>query len=291
MKICLHGRYLNNDTLILLKAILLENTQYKFEYALTQSFYDIVGKYWDGIKKFQAVKDKSDLAQYDILFSLGGDGTLLETVTITGRMQHPILGINTGRLGFLTATTDKGIDEILQLLFDKEFDIDERSLIKLITPSNPFGDLNYALNECAIMKSDTSSMITIHVYIDEHYLNSYWADGLVISTPTGSTGYSLSCGGPVVVPRSNNFIIAPVSVHNLSVRPIVVSDESKIRIEIESRSGQFLISLDSRSHNFNENQQLTVTKELFKSKLIKFRDYNYFDTLRKKLNWGLDVRN
>jgi NAD+ kinase len=291
MKICIHGRYLNNDTLVLLKNILLENTQHKFEYALTQSFYDIVGSYWEGIKNFKAVGNKTDLSQYDILFSLGGDGTLLETVTITGKMQHPILGINTGRLGFLTATTDKGIEQILIQLNHKDYDIDERSLIKLVTPSNPFGDLDYALNECAIMKADTSSMMTIHTYIDEHYLNSYWADGLVVSTPTGSTGYSLSCGGPVVVPRSNNFIITPVSVHNLSVRPIVVSDESKIRFEIESRSGQFLVSLDSRSRNFNEKQQITVIKEKFKSKLIKFRDYNYFDTLRQKLNWGLDVRN
>ncbi len=291
MKICIHGRYLNNDTLVLLKNILLENTQLKFEYALTQSFYDIVGSYWEGVKKFNAVRNKNDLSHYDILFSLGGDGTLLETVTITGNMQHPILGINTGRLGFLTATTDKGIEQILIQLNNKDYDIDERSLIKIVTPSNPFGDLDYALNECAIMKADTSSMMTIHTYIDEHYLNSYWADGLVVSTPTGSTGYSLSCGGPVVVPRSNNFIITPVSVHNLSVRPIVVSDESKIRFEIESRSGQFLVSLDSRSRNFNEKQQITVIKEKFKSKLIKFRDYNYFDTLRQKLNWGLDVRN
>ena len=225
------------------------------------------------------------------MLSLGGDGTLLESVTITGSLQHPILGINTGRLGFLTSTPDKNIDDILDHLYKKEYDIDERTLIRLDADPNPFGALNYALNEFAIMKSDSSSMITIHSYIDNHYLNSYWADGLVVSTPTGSTGYSLSCGGPVVVPRSKNFIITPVSVHNLSVRPIVISDESTISFETESRSGQFLVSLDSRSKTFGKKQRLTVTRESFTSKLIKFRDYNYFDTLRQKLNWGLDVRN
>ena len=291
MKICIHGRYLNDASLKLLQSILKEGNNHGFEFAFTDSFHSIAIQYRDEIKKFRSVNSEADLAEFEILLSLGGDGTLLESVAITGKLQHPILGINTGRLGFLTSTTDKNIEDILKKLSDKEYEIDERSLIRLESISNPFGEKNFALNEFAIMKSDSSSMITIHTYIDEHYLNSYWADGLVVSTPTGSTGYSLSCGGPVVVPRSNNFIISPVSVHNLSVRPIVISDSSKISFEIESRSGQFLVSLDSRSNNFYQNQPLTVIKETFKSRLIKFRDYNYFDTLRQKLNWGLDVRN
>ncbi len=291
MKICIHGRYMNEETLTLLKAILQHDQDYQFEFAFTEAFYKIIGSYGDLAKGFKAIGSKQDLSEFDILLSLGGDGTLLDSVSLTGEMQHPILGINTGRLGFLTSTTDKNVDNILSRLHNKEYTVEERSLIRLTTPDNPFGQMNFALNEFAIMKSDSSSMITIHTYIDNHYLNSYWADGLVVATPTGSTGYSLSCGGPVVVPRSNNFIITPVSVHNLSVRPIVISDESKIHFEVESRSGQFLVSLDSRSSNFNEKQLLSVTKESFKGRLIKFNDYNYFDTLRQKLNWGLDVRN
>ena len=291
MKICIHGRYLNDESLKLLQGILKESRQKKFEFAFTETFHVIARELLKEVADFRSVKSKADLGEYDILLSLGGDGTLLETVSISGKLRHPILGINTGRLGFLTSTTDKNIEDIFGRLYNREYGIDERSLIRLETPSNPFGDVNFALNEVAIMKSDTSSMITIHVYIDEHYLNSYWADGLVVSTPTGSTGYSLSCGGPVVVPRSNNFIITPVSVHNLSVRPIVISDSSKINFEIESRSGQFLVSLDSRFHNFSGSQPLSVTKESFTTRLIKFNDYNYFDTLRQKLNWGLDVRN
>jgi NAD+ kinase len=291
MKICIHGRYVSPDILTLLNDIIIVKNHFDFEFAFTESFFLLVTSQSENYKKFTSVKTKDDLREFDMMLSIGGDGTLLETVTITGILQHPILGINTGRLGFLTSTTDKNIETVMNNLYNKDYVIDERALIRFDTPSNPFNDSNFALNEIAILKSDSSSMITVHTYIDNHYLNSYWADGLVISTPTGSTGYSLSCGGPVVVPRSNNFIITPVSVHNLSVRPIVVSDKSNISFEIESRSSQFLVSLDSRSHTFQKKKPFSITRELFTSKLIKFNDYNYFDTLRQKLNWGLDVRN
>jgi NAD+ kinase len=270
---------------------MIEKNHFNFDFAFTESFFSLVDNHSEEFKNFPFVKTRDELSEFDIMLSIGGDGTLLETVTLTGNLQHPILGINTGRLGFLTSTTDKNIETVMNNLFKKEYVIDERALIRFDTPSNPFKETNFALNEIAILKSDSSSMITVHTYIDDHYLNSYWADGLVISTPTGSTGYSLSCGGPVVVPRSNNFIITPVSVHNLSVRPIVVSDKSKINFEIESRSNQFLVSLDSRSHTFHRKKPFIITRELFTSKLIKFHDYNYFETLRQKLNWGLDVRN
>ena len=291
MKICIHGRYINHEILKLLKAFMIEKNHLIFDFAFTESFFLLVTNYSEDFKKFPCIKTKDELSEFDIMLSIGGDGTLLETVTLTGNLQHPILGINTGRLGFLTSTTDKNIETVMNNLSNKEYVIDERALIRFDTPSNPFKDTNFALNEIAILKSDSSSMITVHTYIDDHYLNSYWADGLVISTPTGSTGYSLSCGGPVVVPRSSNFIITPVSVHNLSVRPIVVSDKSKINFEIESRSSQFLVSLDSRSHTFHRKKPFSISRELFTTKLIKFNDYNYFDTLRQKLNWGLDVRN
>jgi NAD+ kinase len=291
MKICIHGRYFNNDAFRLLNSLITNRSGHGFEFAFTEPYFQLVNKNSGGFEEIAPVKSDDELSGFDIFLSLGGDGTLLETITITGKHQHPILGINTGRLGFLTSTGDKDIEKVMSDLYHRKFTIDERSLIRLNAEPNPFGNLNFALNEIAVLKSDSSSMITVNAYIDDHYLNSYWADGLVVSTPTGSTGYSLSCGGPVVVPRSNNFIITPVSVHNLSVRPIVVSDRSDIRLEVESRSGQFLVSLDSRSHTLTDHHTLHVARESFSAKLIKFGDYNYFNTLRQKLNWGLDVRN
>jgi NAD+ kinase len=291
MKICIHGRYFSQDTQKILKALIQEKNQFNFELAFTGTFYKLVSKYFEECKNYSHADSREKLAEFDIMISIGGDGTLLETVTITGKLQQPILGINTGRLGFLTSASDKNIEQVMNDLFNKKFTIDERALIRLDSQASPFGEINFALNEVAILKSDSSSMITVNAYIDDNFLNSYWADGLVVSTPTGSTGYSLSCGGPVVVPRSNNFIITPIGAHNLSVRPIVVSDQSTITFDIESRSGQFLVSLDSRSHTFYEKNPISIKRESFTAKLIKFTDYNYFDTLRKKLNWGLDVRN
>ncbi|HLF33861.1 MAG TPA: NAD kinase [Cyclobacteriaceae bacterium] len=291
MKICIHGRYFSQDTQKILKALIQEKNRFNFELAFTGTFYKLVSKYFEECKNYSHADSREKLAEFDIMISIGGDGTLLETVTITGKLQQPILGINTGRLGFLTSASDKNIEQVMNDLFNKKFTLDERALIRLDSDVNPFGEINFALNEVAILKSDSSSMITVNAYIDDKFLNSYWADGLVVSTPTGSTGYSLSCGGPVVVPRSNNFIITPIGAHNLSVRPIVVSDQSRISFEIESRSGQFLVSLDSRSHTFHEKKPISIRRESFTAKLIKFTDYNYFDTLRKKLNWGLDVRN
>ena len=176
-------------------------------------------------------------------------------------------------------------------MFQDNFKIEERTLIRLDTPKNIFGNTNFALNEFSILKSDTSSMITVNTYIDDEFLNSYWADGLIVSTPTGSTGYSLSCGGPIVLPKSKNFIITPVSPHNLSVRPLIVSENSKLRFEVKSRTNQYLIALDGRSRTLSEPVTLTVFKETFNAKLVKLKNDNFFDTLRQKLNWGYDIRN
>ena len=235
--------------------------------------------------------ETADLAGTDFLLSIGGDGTLLEAVTFVGVKQIPILGINTGRLGFL-ATTQKGdIKNAVDALYNNDFNYDDRILIKLVSNEDIFGQVNFALNEFAILKRDSSSMIVVHTYIDGEYLNSYWADGLIVSTPTGSTGYSLSCGGPLMLPQLNNFIIAPVSPHNLNVRPMIVSDESEISFKIEGRSSYFLVSLDSRSKIVAATTELAVKKEDFKARLIELKGYNYFQTLRNKLNWGLDLRN
>jgi NAD+ kinase len=225
------------------------------------------------------------------MISIGGDGTLLDTVCQVGSLEIPILGLNTGRLGFLATVATDTIEEAINFLAEGNFQLESRTLISLESSKSLFGRHSFALNEFTIHKRDTSSMITVHTYIDGKYLNSYWADGLIIATPTGSTGYSLSCGGPLISPEAKNFVITPVSPHNLNVRPIIVSDESEISFTIEGRSEKFLISLDSRSTSISSEVKLLVKKESFEAKLIKLPSYHFFDTLREKLNWGFDMRN
>jgi NAD+ kinase len=225
------------------------------------------------------------------VISIGGDGTLLSTVTYVGALQLPILGINTGRLGFLAPTPPSYIPQAIDALYRGHFTLEERSLLRVETDPDVFGDLNFGLNEFSILKRDTSSMIAVHTYIDGEYLNSYWADGLIVSTPTGSTGYSLSCGGPVMLPQTNNFIIAPVCPHNLNVRPLVVSDQSVISFEIEGRGTSYLLALDSRSVPIEATVQMAVRRETFNARLVKLNHVNFLSTLRNKLNWGLDRRN
>ncbi|AYA38267.1 NAD kinase [Hymenobacter oligotrophus] len=227
----------------------------------------------------------------DFVLSIGGDGTLLDTVTYVGKHEIPILGINTGRLGFLSTVPPDRIPQAIDALFRGHFTLERRSLIHADTDPDVFGGLDFGLNEFSILKRDSSSMIVVHTYIDGEYLNSYWADGLVVSTPTGSTGYSLSCGGPVMLPQTNNFIIAPVCPHNLNVRPLIVPDHSIISFEIEGRSNNFLLSLDSRSVTVDAGVQIAVRREKFDATLVKLNHVNFLSTLRSKLNWGLDRRN
>ena len=232
-----------------------------------------------------------DLKGVNYVFSLGGDGTLLDAITYVGARQIPILGINTGRLGFLATVAYDKIPLALDALFKGHFVIDERSLIRVESDLEIFDGINFGLNEFSILKTDTSSMIVVHTYIDGEYLNSYWADGLVVATPTGSTGYSLSCGGPVVLPHTNNFVISPVCPHNLNVRPLVVPDKSVISFEVEGRSNNFLVAMDSRSKIVDTGVQIAVRRENFNARLVKINQVNFLSTLRNKLNWGLDKRN
>ena len=243
------------------------------------------------LKKCEVVNTTIGLSEIDYFFSLGGDGTLLETIAKIGRLEIPVLGINLGKLGFLATTSTSDLESALKKFFEKEFSFDERMLIHLDSNQEVFGNLNFALNEVAILKRDTSSMIIVHCYVDGEFMNTYWADGLMVSTPTGSTGYSLSAGGPLVLPHSDNFIITPVSPHNLNVRPLVVSGSSIISFEVEGKGRNFLTSLDYRSYTVDNNIKLSVRKENFRAKLINLKGYNFFDTLRNKLNWGLDIRN
>lgn len=236
-------------------------------------------------------KRGDSLVGVDVVLSIGGDGTLLDTVTYVGAQQIPILGINTGRLGFLATISYDSINAALDALYKGHYTLDDRALIRVDSDQEIFDGINFGLNEFSVLKRDSSSMIAVHTYIDGEYLNSYWADGLVVATPTGSTGYSLSAGGPLVLPQTNNFVISPVCPHNLNVRPMIVSDKSVISFEVEGRSSSYLASLDSRSVPVDMNMQLAVRRENFVARLVKLHHVNFLSTLRSKLNWGMDNRN
>lgn len=226
----------------------------------------------------------------DFVITLGGDGTILYAVTLVRDSDTPILGINLGRLGFLASVERQKVKEAIQRLKKGRFTLDRRTLLRLDCNLPLFDDLSFALNDCTILKRDTSSMITIRTYINGAYLNSYWADGIIVATPTGSTGYSLSCGGPIIFPNSGNFIITPVAPHNLNVRPIVISDDSVISFEIEGRSDNFLCTLDARFKTITSKHELAVRKCEFHTDLVRL-DGGFLETIRAKLDWGLDQRN
>ncbi|MCB0611061.1 MAG: NAD kinase [Lewinellaceae bacterium] len=229
--------------------------------------------------------------KFDFVITLGGDGTILEAVTHIRNSGVPIVGINLGRLGFLSSIEKKRIPEAVSLLQRGMFNLEERQLIRVDSNLPLFGEIPFGLNDFALLKRDTSSMITIHTYINGSYLNSYWADGLIVATPTGSTGYSLSCGGPIVFPDSGNFVITPVAPHNLNVRPIVLSDDSVISFEIEGRAENFLCTLDSRFESITSAHQLAVRKNGFTVRLVQLLDVGFLETIRNKLAWGADSRN
>ena len=231
------------------------------------------------------------IRKINFVITLGGDGTILHAVTEVRNSGVPILGINLGRLGFLASIEKSYIDEAVELLQKGMYSFDERNLLYLESNHPVFDDLPFALNDCTLLKRDTSSMIVIHTFINGAYLSSYWCDGIIISTPTGSTGYSLSCGGPIVFPNSGNFIITPVAPHNLNVRPIVISDTSVLSFEVEGRSDNFLCTLDSRCENVSSKHQLAVRKADFKIRLIQLQSRNFLRTLQNKLAWGVDKRN
>jgi NAD+ kinase len=227
----------------------------------------------------------------DFMIVLGGDGTMLQAVTLVRDSDVPMLGINLGRMGFLASIEKKHISEAILKLVRGQYTIEARTMLYLESSPGLFGKIPFALNDCTLLKRDTSSMITVHTYLNGDYLNSYWADGIIIATPTGSTGYSLSCGGPIVFPNSGNFVLTPVAPHNLNVRPIVISDESVLSFEIEGRGGTFICSMDSRFELIGANHQLAVRKNDFGVKLIQLQDETFLKTIREKLAWGIDIRN
>ncbi|MBC7873648.1 MAG: NAD kinase [Ferruginibacter sp.] len=254
---------------------------------------------------FTAIKDKIDLPsntatfsrsedltdEIECIVSLGGDGTLLDTITLVRDKRISIMGINFGRLGFLASIGREEVQKAVKAMSQRTYVVDKRTLIHLDASISMFGNVPYALNDFSIHKRDVAAMIKIHTYLNGEFLNTYWADGLIVATPTGSTGYSLSCNGPVVFPDSGSFVITPVAPHNLNVRPIVVPDSNIISFEIESRSDQIICALDSRREVVSKDVQLAIKKESFDINLVRLSENNFLQTLRNKLTWGLDKRN
>ena len=292
MKVAIYGRNFDSGYKEYVKRffeILLENN---IEITIYKKFFDFLIKEINLNPNVVSVfskhlEIKNDV---DLMFSIGGDGTILDAITVVRDSNIPIVGLNTGKLGFLASISKDEIESALKAVFAKEYTIDERSLLKLESSSGLFKEFPYSLNEIAVQKVD-SAMITVLVNIDGEFLNTYWVDGLLVSTPTGSTAYSLSVGGPIIVPQSGNFIISPISPHNLTVRPIVLRDTSKVQLKLEGRSLNYILSLDHRSIMIKNTEEIIISKAEFKIKLIKLNDTSFYKTLRNKLMWGVDKRN
>jgi NAD+ kinase len=227
----------------------------------------------------------------DLTMSIGGDGTFIKTVSYIRNSGVPIMGINTGRMGFLSNISKDQIESTLNKVKNKEYEFQKRSLLRVYTEEDLFGEDNFALNELTVHKKDTASMITVHASLDNKYLNSYWADGLIVATPTGSTAYSLSCGGPIITPGCQVHILTPIAPHNLNVRPMVVPDHLPIELSVEGRDRKSLLSLDGNSKSIKQGEKVIVKKAEFMLNVIRFENNNFLDTIRNKMLWGIDVRN
>ncbi|MBK6634198.1 MAG: NAD kinase [Chitinophagaceae bacterium] len=290
MKIAIYSRGIENnqhqDIVRLLDELALSGVELVFYQDFFNQFYSAI----DLKAKYSTFNSSKDLDQnIDFIISLGGDGTLLDTVTLVKDSGIPVAGINYGRLGFLANIGKEDLVTAVEALVNRTFVLDQRTLIHLDANTSLFGDAPYALNEFTLHKKDSSPMIKIHTYLNGEFLNTYWCDGLIVATPTGSTGYSLSCQGPVVFPDSGSFVITPVSPHNLNIRPIVVPDNNIISFEVEGRTDGFLCTLDSRREIVTKEVQLAVRKETFSFNLIRLNENNFLQTLRNKLSWGLEL--
>ena len=292
MRIGLFGKSLSDKNVVYLKQLLKKLNNSNIQFSFYKPYFDLVSHKFSIEGDVSMFHDHSTLQQQaDILFSIGGDGTLLDTLSLIRDSGMPILGVNLGRLGFLSSISRDEILPAIDHLVKGNYRLDKRTLLNLVTNKGIEDELNYALNDMTIIKKDSTSLIVTHVYVDGEYLNSYWADGLIIATPTGSTAYSLSSGGPILTPGSENFVITPIAPHNLTIRPIVISDKSEIRIKVEGRDKKYLVSLDSRAFDIDSSVELIIKKEDFHVNLIQIAEKNFFSTIRDKLKWGLDVRN
>lgn len=292
MRVAVYGKKITKQTVPVLLEFLALLNRFGWKPVLEKELKEQLVKKTGLATDMDVFVDHNDLKTgIDIAFSIGGDGTFLKMVSFIRDSNVPILGINTGRLGFLANISYDQLEEAMEHVHQKKFDYQQRSLLRVETERNLFGDDNVALNELTILKKDTSSMITIHAYLDEKYLNSYWADGLIVSTPTGSTAYNLSCGGPIVTPGCQVHIMTPIAPHNLNVRPVVVPDRLPVRLTVEGRERNYMISLDGHSKSLKQGEEVVIRKAEYMINVIKFEDNNFLDTIRNKMLWGIDRRN
>ncbi len=292
MRIAVYGRPFN-DAVVLpyIREVFDILTQHNAEIYVHQQLHNYLKDHIKSIQYKVLETDDNIKGFIDLFLTLGGDGTLLDMVTVISDSGIPIIGINFGRLGFLASINKSDIAAAIHAVVNKEFTLDSRELLRIDSELEIFGKANFALNDITIHKRDDSAMITTHVFLDKEFLNSYWGDGIIISTSTGSTAYSLSCGGPIIFPQSNSMVLTPVSPHNLNVRPIVLPDSSVLSFDVECRSANYLVSCDSRTAVIEKTMRFTVSKAGFKLNLIRLNNESYLSTLRNKLLWGLDARN
>lgn len=293
MKVAIFGQYYQNDTRPIIKDIFVFFNRNNVELVIEENFLkilyqeEIVGRVY---KTFSSHKDLD--SSFDILISIGGDGTILRAATYVRDSGIPMLGVNAGRLGFLAKVQKENIESFLKIVLEKKYSISERALLTMDSnPPNSDIEINFAMNEVSVSRKDTTSMITIETFLNGEYLNSYWADGLIISTPTGSTGYSLSCGGPILTPDVKALVITPIAPHNLTARPLVIPDDTEIKLKVSGREEQYLVSLDSRISFINNNSELIIKKTPFTIKMVEIPEETFLKTLRNKLLWGEDKRN
>ena len=289
MQVALHGKSPSQDSLQVVKSLLQNLTKHQARLVLSPPLQALLQA--AAIQCPATQPWDKGLQHLDLMVSVGGDGTLLEAVNYVAAAETPVLGINTGRMGFLATVAPKEGLAALARFWQGQHSLDKRTLLQVAPQGTPTLAADFALNEVAVLKCDSSSMIAIHVYIDEKLCTTYWADGLIVATPTGSTGYSLSCGGPIVLPSAHNLVITPVSPHNLAVRPLVVPDSAVLTLRVESSNQKFLVTLDGRSRPTNTDTELVISKAPFQAQLVKVDTSSLFDVLRQKLHWGLDVRN
>ncbi len=292
MKAAIYSRVIEKEQLADLQLFFNALAEQGIEPVIARHFFEEVEHVIQLPPNSSSFSSSAELTpEIEFIISLGGDGTLLDTITLVRDKKIAVMGVNFGRLGFLASIGRDEVKDAIKAIAQRTYVLDKRSMIHVEANIPLFGNVPYGLNEFAIHKRDVDAMIKIHAYLNGEFLNSYWADGLIVATPTGSTGYSISCNGPVVFPDTGSFVITPVSPHNLNVRPIVVPDDNIISFEIESRSEHIICSLDSRREIVSKNVQLAVKKESFDINLVRLTENNFLQTLRNKLSWGLDKRN
>jgi len=294
MKVAIYGQYYQNSTEPIINDIFVFFNKNKVEMIIESHFLLMLNERKIVEKKYKTFSSHTEIdSSFDMLISIGGDGTILRAATLVRDSGVPILGINAGRLGFLATVQKENIAEFMQFVIDKKYTISKRALLSLTCspPNESIEEINFAMNEITVSRKDTTSMITIDTYLNDEYLNSYWADGLIISTPTGSTGYSLSCGGPILTPDVKSLVITPIAPHNLTARPLVVPDETEIRLKVTGREENYLVSLDSRVTSVKNESILTLKKTPFQINMVEIPEETFLKTLRNKLLWGEDKRN